>query len=672
MRQPLLFFFAAITLGLASCQKEGGSGPEAHLGADSAVNAFGDSIRVMIAEAQHARDTEKLLAFTAANHSKKNRIAAIIGFGSVQDTSALPTLANLLQDSDNQIQAAAAYAIGQTGSATSVPALMDAAKIATDTALIVVVYEAIGKCGTADDLKNLVDSHKGYSPAQLNQMGLMAAFYRFGLRGIHLPETEEMAMQVLENGLAKAAFWASAFLGRVKDLGPVKNGKRLVAAFDKVKDPEARHHLARRFGRCKSPECQTRMEAVLADSLEIWPVKVNAVRALAEIKPSKTPEGILRSVEDLLRPGHGKKGHPQVGLEAANYLRDHAQPSDRQWILTLAQSTTTPSNLNFHAVKGGLWAAAVRLSKGNPAQEAEVLSLVQGAMKTCKSPYMRGFLWMALAQNPKHEQLLIDSVLPLKPVVSTYIMDGITAVFQNSQGNMQARAEFLNRMFGTGDVALVGQAAALVSDPKTGLYKVMTDSSAMHAALSKLAMPRDIETYNELRKALDLVAGKTGSKPAMAPPAPPINWAVVRTIPTQARWKIETDLGPITIRLAVEDAPATVGNIVRLAREGFFDNKYFHRIVPNFVSQGGCPRGDGWGSTDPMLRSEFSGLRYTRGAVGMASSGKDTESCQFFITHSAMPHLDGRYTVFGYVEAGISVAEKLDIGSRILKTTIEQ
>jgi cyclophilin family peptidyl-prolyl cis-trans isomerase len=251
-------------------------------------------------------------------------------------------------------------------------------------------------------------------------------------------------------------------------------------------------------------------------------------------------------------------------------------------------------------------------------------------------------------------------------------MDGLTTIYQQSPGNTAARAEFLNRMFATGDVALVGQAAALIGDPKTGLHKAMGDTTAMHAALQKLAMPRDIETYNELRKALDLIAGKTGTKPAVAPPAKAIDWALVKTIPAQAKWKIETDLGPVTIRLAVDEAPATVANIVKLAKEGYFDGKFFHRIVPNFVAQGGCPRGDGWGSTEPMLRSEFTGLRFARGAVGMASSGKDTESCQFFITHSAMPHLDGRYTVFGYVESGIAVAERLDVGSKILKTTIGQ
>jgi cyclophilin family peptidyl-prolyl cis-trans isomerase len=93
-------------------------------------------------------------------------------------------------------------------------------------------------------------------------------------------------------------------------------------------------------------------------------------------------------------------------------------------------------------------------------------------------------------------------------------------------------------------------------------------------------------------------------------------------------------------------------------------------VVPNFVIQGGCNRGDGWGSEDYSIRSEFSMRRYTEGSVGMASAGKDTEGTQWFITHSPTPHLDGRYTIFAVVEEGMDVVHKIEVGDLIEKVEL--
>ncbi len=125
---------------------------------------------------------------------------------------------------------------------------------------------------------------------------------------------------------------------------------------------------------------------------------------------------------------------------------------------------------------------------------------------------------------------------------------------------------------------------------------------------------------------------------------------------------IKTPRGNIEFELFADEAPLTVLNFAELAEQGFFDKLPFHRVVPNFVIQGGDPRGDGWGSPGYAIRSEFNTRPYLRGTVGMASAGKDTEGCQFFITHSPQPHLNGRYTVFGQVTSGIEVVDAIQEG----------
>jgi cyclophilin family peptidyl-prolyl cis-trans isomerase len=128
---------------------------------------------------------------------------------------------------------------------------------------------------------------------------------------------------------------------------------------------------------------------------------------------------------------------------------------------------------------------------------------------------------------------------------------------------------------------------------------------------------------------------------------------------------IHTAKGQIMIELFPQDAPITVDSFITLARKGYFNNLTFHRVVPNFVIQGGDPRGDGEGGPGYQIRCEINTRPYTRGAVGMALSGKDTGGSQFFITHSPQPHLDGGYTVFGQVASGMEVVDRIARGDLI-------
>jgi cyclophilin family peptidyl-prolyl cis-trans isomerase/HEAT repeat protein len=133
---------------------------------------------------------------------------------------------------------------------------------------------------------------------------------------------------------------------------------------------------------------------------------------------------------------------------------------------------------------------------------------------------------------------------------------------------------------------------------------------------------------------------------------------------------IHTARGQIRIELFPQDAPITVDSFVTLARRGFFNGVTFHRVVANFVIQGGDPGGGGDGGPGYQIRCEINTRLYTRGAVGMALSGKDTGGSQFFITHSPQPHLDGGYTVFGRVVSGMEVVDRIERGDVIRRVDI--
>lgn len=143
------------------------------------------------------------------------------------------------------------------------------------------------------------------------------------------------------------------------------------------------------------------------------------------------------------------------------------------------------------------------------------------------------------------------------------------------------------------------------------------------------------------------------------PQQPPV------TLPFDApKVRCVTARGEFVIQLDGKIAPNTCTVFLDLITKGYFDDLTFHRVVPDFVVQGGDPRGDGWGGPGYMIRSEWSRARYKRAAVGIAHDGKDTGGSQFFITLSEQPHLNGRYTIFGEVTKGMEVVDLMEVGDR--------
>jgi cyclophilin family peptidyl-prolyl cis-trans isomerase len=134
----------------------------------------------------------------------------------------------------------------------------------------------------------------------------------------------------------------------------------------------------------------------------------------------------------------------------------------------------------------------------------------------------------------------------------------------------------------------------------------------------------------------------------------------VTNSPVSTQAYIDTDRGTIQIEFAMNEAPLTVENFITLARKGYFNGLSVHRVVPDFVVQGGDPRGDGEGAPGYTIRDEFNQLPYLRGTVGMAlDPWPDSGGSQFFITHSPQPHLDAKYTVFGRVVSGMDVVDRI-------------
>jgi len=135
---------------------------------------------------------------------------------------------------------------------------------------------------------------------------------------------------------------------------------------------------------------------------------------------------------------------------------------------------------------------------------------------------------------------------------------------------------------------------------------------------------------------------------------------------------IETEKGNLVLELFAGDVPVTVNNFVFLARGGFYDGLTFHRVVPGFVVQGGCPIGDGTGGPGYRFDDEITEHTHVAGALSMANSGANTNGSQFFITYTPQHHLNGAHSVFGQLVEGMDLLERIEQGDVMIRITIEE
>ncbi|GAA4354445.1 peptidylprolyl isomerase [Hymenobacter saemangeumensis] len=628
----------------------------------SAANKFTDATLRQIGTAQDERNTSALLPFLTSANPTYRREAAL-AFASVQEKLASPYLLPLLRDADPSVRRAAAYAIGQTGDSTAVDSLRVRVLKEPDGLVRRYVHEALGRCVTRTSLPEL------WRVETLNDTARMAALAwglaRASMRGISSPEGIRRTVLLLNSdkplpdpGRLAAALALARTRGLDDDLARLAGATLLrVAAKDKYY--AVRSAAATALGKAAlstkgAPEALARLATKDAD----YRVRVAALRAL----PFSTETYADSRAAVFSALGDGRE---PVALTAAEWLLAHGKGE------TGPALSARADRIKPWRVRATLQAAAVKMA--SPASRPTLTERLQSRYASAPTVYEKGYLLQALGEDPQSFNFILKETFApgQSPVVAGYGLNTLVALRRNSAFPAERQADFaaaMRQALGTGDVALLSTASEALADAKLYAQAQPADLQALRQAQAKLQLPRDIEAWQGLQAALDKL--EKAPKPTPAPIGTaqqhPIDWSVVQSVPAGQQVRLRTSQGDILLELLVNEAPGAVASFVTLVRSKFYDNLYFHRVVPNFVAQGGDPRGDGSGSAPYTLRSEFGDLRYQEGSVGLASSGKDTESCQFFITHAPTPHLDGRYPIFARVVGGMDVVHKLEIGDQIL------
>jgi cyclophilin family peptidyl-prolyl cis-trans isomerase/HEAT repeat protein len=631
---------------LASCKKN----EKTLMANTNKINKFSDAVLREIYIFQDQRQTDSLLNFFN-NESSIYRAESALAFGSVQDTSAITGLIKLLNDSTETVRKNASYALGQIGNSNIEDSLIKQIKKEKSTLVTNTLLEALGKCATEKGVNFLASF---YGNPVLDE-GVSAGLFRASLKSV---QTESGLKRIIElirqNQSDKAKILASTYLARNRTQEVTPYFKTLSSVLKNDNNEFVRMNCASALKQSNHSSIPKVLEGALkSDESEF--VQIGAIRAMQS----------FGGFGDLV---FNKLDAPKVNIAivASEYFKIHFKA---KFASKLTNNSSILDNYNWRVRSNLLNAMMLHNVSGTK-------ELILDRLQKTESDYETSALLMALTGDLESYGHIVERLYKSESkVIRTAAIEALSVIpyhknFEKYEKKnpaiKQELAKYFKYAIESGDVGLVYHASNILRDEKLDLKSIYGNYDFLEVAKNKLQLPIDIEAYQELQKTIDLYNG-VESKPIEKSTKHLIEWDVVEQIDAEAKFQIHTTKGIIEWKLDVENAPGTVSEMVSLAKKGFFNGKYFHRVVPAFVAQAGCPRGDGFGGLPYTIRSEFAPLSYIQGAVGVASAGKDTESCQWFISHNPTPHLDGRYTIFAQTISGMDVVNKLEIGDKIEK-----
>ena len=609
------------------------------------------------------------------------RRRAALAIGRVGLPDGVKPLTAALADTDPEVRQSVAFGLGLIGDAS-----------ASDALTAALADPSVPVRGRAAEALGLIDA-KGAAPA----IGKLATEFVRHPAVTGMPPDDQSWPAPPEAEAFKLALFALVRLGNYEALSlavldgaqPISQWWPVAYALQRINNPKAQMPLRalasgqgkytvafalRGLGALKDPGAGPVVLRLL-DGKQPLEVSVAAVRAAGDLR-------LADAVEPLARIAADATAHPNLRLEAVGALGTLRGAAGLPIVQDLISDSWPVMRI------AALRAAAaidpetfvIVLASLEPDRHWSVRATLANVLTSLPPEVATERLRAMLGDEDKRvQQQVLRAMARMKvPDVPELLLERI----KDLDFGMRATAADL-----LGDLKPSGGAEALRAAYKAGLPDLAYDARA--AALEALAAYGAAEANETLKAALadsewavrlkaaellDKLEPGGAHRQAMrpAPGTPPAAYSDPMVIgpSTSPHVFIETSKGNIEFELAVLDAPQTSRNFMNLARKGFFNGLSIHRVVPNFVVQGGDARGDGSGGPGYTIRDELNDRPFLRGTVGMALSWKDTGGSQFFIMHSPAPHLDAKYTVFGHVVAGMEVVDQIQQGDVIQRVRV--
>jgi cyclophilin family peptidyl-prolyl cis-trans isomerase/HEAT repeat protein len=610
----------------------------------------------------------------AADPAVRARVAQ--AWGRIQKPVSIDRLFALLPDADSRVRRAAVFALGQFGWKAEFAAGREADILAKVAPLVIdssqsvrlAVAEAIGKVGLAKTPDAIAPLLANPEP-ELRAEALLALYryhlvYRLREPQTVLPDLDQKivdAMLALEGDQEPLVRRNLAYyFARVKDARGLQTAIRL------AKDPDTWVRYFAVLALAKTADAAGEPAALAAAKDGFYVQRVAAVQALAAMKKAADIPA------DLL-----KDPFFHVRAAIADALGAADSPASIQTLGTLSQDLS--STVQAEAVKS----TALRL-------KADALPAIKDAMNSAAWP-VRAAAYDALAglvdSDENAQALAIAGTSDEDPRAAASAISAIASVPGDAAWNAlkSALESTAPAIRGPAVEALAGRKDADLAKVAWNAYGIMAGNQwndSRTTLVSVIASVPGAETTADLQKAVEDpaqsvvdAAVKALQDRGIAVPAP-LRAPTVSPFRDQTYARhpfviLETTQGEVWMEMYPEAAPIHVATIVGEAKAGKYDGTSWHRVVSDFVVQGGTFDGSGWDNGDFSVRAEINTVKFIRGAIGMPrGDGFDTGSIGIFINHVPTPHLDGQYTVFGQVVQGMDNVDKLEIGDKILKARV--
>jgi cyclophilin family peptidyl-prolyl cis-trans isomerase/HEAT repeat protein len=657
--------------------------------------------------------TVELISFIDNSHAGVRR-RAILALGRIGDQSATGKLGETLIDDPNpKVREYAAFALGEIEDPRGTRALFSALLNKGETIEVRArATEALGKIAglsanekllgveVLERITSVLIGALPKSPAELKTGDeLLIISTLTALLRIHPASAIDPVASQLTLPNPQIRFNAANSLFRILVANPGKASKEAISAAIaalKDKEPLVRAAAARALGSSKNPDAVEPLIALLNDSDE--QVVTNTIRALGALEDRRATAPLVALGQQLLARYRASKqslspelNHLLLISTALGQIKDSDSIAFLKQ-LRLLPGGTIGSNLETETAIARLGAEAFfdysQASELKPGdwQAASNFATGLGVIGGERTIKMLDELLAGKRAGTLDARAIPEILRAMEKVKHPNINAILRDYLANSEDVIvrATAAELLGESKNEEDLNALSNAYARTSkdamnDAKLAILAAIAKSQKPQA-VTMLTMALKDPDYVARQQAADLlrVLGKSGIDLKVGTVKTNRERSFYKDVlslannPKKLVAQLITSKGVIGIELFPEDAPLTVQNFLSLARKGYYNNTSFHRVVPNFVIQGGDPRADGNGGPGYQIRCEINMKPYVRGSVGMALSGKDTGGSQFFICHSPQPHLDGGYTVFGQVIEGLDVVDKITRGDVIEKVIIEE
>lgn len=573
------------------------------------------------------------------------RVLAIYGFSGRMNDAYIEPISKAIMDPVVEVRRAGVFTLGQSRSIKVVPYVMQVFEyqdsLGVDPLTFKYALEAIGKCADSSYLSLLAGISTYQATDTLLLEGQALGVLQMAERGYQDSTATSLMVRYVTDTLYNPSvrLIASNYLSRVRDLNLSSHFDELSMAYERERNPEIRLFIALAMGKTGTKAGSWIRGKWRGE--DDFQVRIGLLQGAVELPLSIRHRIWANALRDR---------NEMVAISAADLILEYGSSAYSEIYSNWAFSNFRPSVYARILGMGNRYISNARFR--TMAQQ-----LIIRNIQSTSDPYLKSDFIKAASFKPATARQLMAMDQEESPmIVRTSILESLIRSIDETGRINSPEKEFLIARWKSGDVAALSLLSPFIVRHRDLFPDLSRDEALWTRQSQEIPMPKGVEAKIEVEKARAELFNLSFDSDFYLQSenyTHPIDWKRYQQLSDQPTAEIITSAGVLKFDLLKTEAPGTVLNFIELSESGYYNGKFIHRVVPNFVVQGGGNRGDGYGSMDYTIRTELFPAWFDKtGLMGMASAGLHTESQQWFVTLRPTLHLNGKYTLFARMTEG--------------------